>query len=52
MRKGRTHSEHLEEVLLRELETLELLLVLNDVLGERFQVGVVGLSNDAVMARM
>ena len=48
--KAKTHCKHLEQVLLRDLETLELLLILDDVLGEGLECGVVTLIDDAVRA--
>lgn len=40
--RSTTHGKHLEEVLLGHGETLELLLVLDDALGEGLEGGVVG----------
>lgn len=42
------HLKHLEKVLLRHLEALKLLLVLDDALGERLKGLVVGLRDDTV----
>lgn len=46
----KTYGEHLEEVLLGHGETLELLLVLDDALGEGLEGGVVG-GNDLAARR-
>lgn len=50
MKELKTYSEHLEEVLLGHGETLELLLVLHDALGESLEGRVVG-RNDLAARR-